>query len=131
MRFTINAPWLPMAALLSVAAIPAQAESLFLEVVSEPGIFCPHIVNSDSKASYAASTEEQAQSIHETYSCEYYKPDAKQLDRLSADGIQRTKPMVKESHTTQTIKRSVDDLNRQGEKPVSQKPAMNHYHLQK
>lgn len=131
MRFTINASWLPMAALLSVTAIPAQAEFIPLEAASEHKAFCLHIIDSDSKTPYVVGAGDQTQSAYQTYPCEYYKPDEKSRCTLPVGGIRRTKPMIKESCTTQIIKLPVDGLNSQRGKPVRQKPAMNHYQLKK
>lgn len=127
MCFTSNASLLSIAALLSVAAIPAQAESGFSEF-SEVRGSCGLVVDSGLGTPHTTSIKEQTQWVYRISPCAPYKADKKPLDSLPADGIQRTKPMVKERRAyggaTQIMKPLTEGLNSRGEsQPIrSQQP---------
>lgn len=130
MRFQRNALLLSMATLLSVAAVPAQAQPVTSEI-SESKFHCVLIIDARQDFSQPKSTKEYKRLIDLASPCAPSKAEQKLLRNQPDDGIQRTKPMVKKgyvySHSTRVVKSPADELSSPGEKPMTQKPTTNYH----
>lgn len=130
MRFQRNALLLSMSTLLSVAAVPAQAQPVTSEI-SESKFHCVLIIDARQDFSQPKSTKEYKRLIDLASPCAPSKTEKKLLNNQPNDDIQRTKPMIKKgyvySSSTQMVKSPADRFSSQGEKPVTQKPTTNHH----